>query len=124
MGLISLQNQTQRDFFDLSNVCRFSFLLFCSSPLYSIPTTKTDRESSRRLLEMFDRKKNWLFHGMEGSDQDDLSANGEDINEDQRLFLDSYRKSNGIVQDFIRGDGKRNRSKKVSKSDKKKKGTT
>ena len=43
-----------------------------ASPLYSIPTTKTDRESSRRLLEMFDRKKNWLFHGMEGSDQDDF----------------------------------------------------
>ena len=95
-----------------------------ASPLYSIPTTKTDRESSRRLLEMFDRKKNWLFHGMEGSDQDDLSANGEAINEDQRLFLDSYRKSNGIVQDFIRGEGKRSRSKKASKSDKKQKGAT
>lgn len=95
-----------------------------ASPLYSIPATKTDRESSRRLLKMFDRKKNWLFHGMEGFDQDDLSANGEAINEDQRLFLDAYRKSNGIVQDFIRGEGKTNRSKKASKSDKKQKGAT
>jgi len=96
-----------------------------ASALYPIPTTKTDRESSRRLLEMFDRKKNWMFHEMGDTDQEqgDLSIDGDTINEDQRLFLDSYRKSNGVVQDFIRGEGKKSRPNKGRKSDKRKKGS-
>ena len=96
-----------------------------TSALYPIPATKTDRESSRRLLEMFDRKKNWMFHGMGDSDQEqeDPSIEGDSMNEDQRLFLDSYRESNGVVQDFIRGEGKKSRPNKGRKSDKRKKGS-
>ena len=96
-----------------------------ASALYPIPVTKTDRESSRRLLEMFDRKKNWMFREMEDADQEqeDLSIDGDYVNEDQRMFLDSYRKSNGVVQDFIRGEGKKSRSKKSRKPDKRQQGS-
>ena len=95
------------------------------SSLYPVPTTKTDRESTRKLLEMFDRKKNWMFHGMGDSDQEqeDRSIEGDSINENQRIFLDSYRESNGVVQDFIRGESKKSRPNKSSRSDKRKKGS-
>ncbi|MED5453914.1 MAG: hypothetical protein VX961_05235, partial [Verrucomicrobiota bacterium] len=65
------------------------------SALYPLPSVKADRESSRKLLEMFDRKKNWMFHGVENfkDEQEGLSGEGDSINDDQRLFLDSYKKS-------------------------------
>ena len=92
------------------------------SALYPLPSVKADRESSRKLLEMFDRKKNWMFHGLENfkDEQEDLSGEGDSINDDQRLFLDSYKKSNGVVQGFIRGEEKKSRTNKKGKQSQKK----
>ena len=61
------------------------------------PTTssKLDKQSSRRLLEMFDRKKNWVFHGLGGDDEEKEDIISEDnwTNGEKQLFRDPYRRS-------------------------------
>jgi len=74
--------------------------------LHPTTTTKMDKQSTRKLLEMFDRKKNWVFHGLDNADEGKESSSIEDdwTNGEQQLFRDSYRRSSGVVEGFIRGD--------------------
>jgi len=77
------------------------------SGLYPNASTKLDRQSSRKLLKMFDRKRNWVFHGLGSSDDEKEDASMEDdwTSGEKQLFRDSYRRpSGGVVEDFIRGD--------------------
>ncbi|MDD9867415.1 MAG: hypothetical protein OXS32_13805, partial [Verrucomicrobiales bacterium] len=82
--------------------------------IYPTATTKLDKQSSRKLLEMFDRKKNWVFHGLGSADEAGEDTTNEDdwTNGDQQLFRDKYRRSSGVVEDFIRGDEKKTPDKK------------
>ena len=76
--------------------------------LYPTTSSKMDKQSSRKLLEMFDRKKNWVFHSLGNSDdeKEDVSAEDDWTSGDQQLFRDPYRQSSGVVGEFIRSDDK------------------
>lgn len=74
--------------------------------IHPTASSKLDKQSSRRLLEMFDRKKNWVFHGLGGDDEEKEDIISEDnwTNGEKQLFRDPYRRSNGVVESFIQGD--------------------
>ena len=74
--------------------------------IHPTASSKLDEQSSRRLLEMFDRKKNWVFHGLGGDDEEKEDIISEDnwTNGEKQLFRDPYRRSNGVVKSFIQGD--------------------
>ena len=88
--------------------------------LYPSGSASMDRATTKKLLELFDQKKNWIFKDLdEHGRTDDIGEDGpreNDLLGDERgNRQSSYYKSRGVVQDFLRSDEKEKRPRKKSR---------
>ncbi|MDP6753285.1 MAG: hypothetical protein QGF56_06310 [Verrucomicrobiota bacterium] len=84
----------------------------------SAPTL--DRATTQKLLELFDKKKNWMFQDLgeeneSGDEVEEWSLNGNLIGSTENARRNPYGNSRGVVQDFLRSGDKEKRSRKNSK---------
>ena len=103
-----------------SSLDRAKSLSGVGTALYPGSAPSMDRATSKKLLELFDKKKNWMFQDLGGDDktgdtgeewsrENDLLG-GEDGNQQNPFF-----QSRGVVQDFLRSDEKEKRPRKKSR---------
>jgi hypothetical protein len=85
--------------------------------LYPSGAASMDRATTKKLLELFDQKKNWMFQDLGGDDKTDDP--GEEWSRENDLLggergnqQNPYFKSRGVVEGFLRSDEKKNRPRK------------
>jgi len=88
--------------------------------LYPGSASSMDRATSKRLLELFDKKKNWMFQDLGGDDKtgdmvEEWSRENDLLGGEDGGRQNSFFKSRGVVQDFLRSDEKEKRPRKKSR---------
>ena len=88
--------------------------------LYPGSASSMDRATSKRLLELFDKKKNWMFQDLGGDDKtgdtvEEWSRENNLLGVEDGGRQNSFFKSRGVVQDFLRSDEKEKRPRKKSR---------
>ena len=79
-----------------------------------------DRATTRKLLELFDKKKNWMFQDLDeenetGDAGEGWPLEGNLIGSTENARRNPYGKSRGVVQDFLRSGDNEKRSPKKGK---------
>jgi hypothetical protein len=82
--------------------------------LYPSGSASMDRATTKKLLNLFDQKKNWMFkdldeHGRTGDTGEDGPRENDLLGDERGNRQNSYFKSRGVVQDFLRSDEKEKR---------------
>jgi len=88
--------------------------------LYPGSASSMDRATSKKLLELFDKKKNWIFQDLGGDDKtgdtvEEWSRENNLLGVEDGGRQNSFFKSRGVVQDFLRSDEKEKRPRKKSR---------
>ena len=88
--------------------------------LYPGSASSMDRATSKKLLELFDKKKNWMFQDLGGDDKtgdmvEEWSRENDLLGGEDGGRQNSFFKSRGVVQDFLRSDEKEKRPRKKSR---------
>jgi hypothetical protein len=88
--------------------------------LYPSGSATMDRATTKKLLELFDQKKNWMFQDLEGDGK--TGDTGEEWSRENDLLGDErgnrqnpFFKSRGAVEDFLRSDEKEKRPRKKNR---------
>ncbi|MBC8245694.1 MAG: hypothetical protein H8E20_15040 [Verrucomicrobia bacterium] len=79
-----------------------------------------DRATSKKLLELFDKKKNWMFQDLgqeneSGDSVEEWSREGSLLGRAETARRNPYGKSRGVVQDFLRPGDNEKRPRKANK---------
>ena len=82
--------------------------------LYPSGSASMDRATTKKLLDLFDQKKNWMFKdldedGRTGDTGEDGPRENDLLGDERGNRQNSYFKSRGVVQDFLRSDEKEKR---------------
>ena len=103
-----------------SSLNRAKSLSSVSTALYPVGARSMDRVTSKKLLELFDQKNNWMFQDL--SEDDKTGDAGEEWSNENDLLgaedssqQNPFFKSRGVVQDFIRSDRQEKRNSKKSR---------
>ena len=88
--------------------------------LYPGGSATMDRATTKKLLELFDQKKNWMFQDLEGDGK--TGDTGEEWSRENDLLGDErgnrqnpFFKSRGAVEDFLRSDEQEKRPRKKNR---------
>ena len=88
--------------------------------LYPGGSATMDRATTKKLLELFDQKKNWIFQDLEGDGK--TGDTGEEWSRENDLLGDErdnrqnpFFKSRGAVEDFLRSDEQEKRPRKKNR---------
>ena len=88
--------------------------------LYPSGSASMDRATTKKLLELFDQKKNWMFqdldeNGRTGDTGEEWSRENELLGDEGGNRQNPYFKSRGVVQSFLRSDEKEKRPRNKSR---------
>ena len=88
--------------------------------LYPSGSASMDRATTKKLLELFDQKKNWMFqdldeNGRTGDTGEERSRENDLLGDERGNRQNPYFKSRGVVQGFLRSDGKEKRPRNKSR---------
>ncbi len=103
-----------------SSLNRAKSLSSVGTALYPVGARSMDRSTSKKLLELFDQKNNWMFQDFSGDDKtgdagDEWSKENDLLGAEDSSQQNPFFKSRGVVQDFIRSDGQEKRNSKKSR---------
>ena len=100
-----------------SSLSRAKSLSGVGTVLYPGSAPSMDRATSKRLLELFDKKKNWMFQDL--AEDDDSGDTADEWSRENNMLggedggrQNPFFKSRGVVQDFLRSDDKEKRTRK------------
>ena len=103
-----------------SSLNRAKSLSEVGTALYPGSAASMDRATSRKLLELFDQKKNWMFQDLGGDDE--TGDAGAEWSRENDLFggedgsrQNPFFKSRGVVGSFLHTDEKEKRPRKKSR---------
>ena len=87
--------------------------------LYPVGARSMDRATSKKLLELFDQKNNWMFQDLSGDDKtgdagEEWSKENDLLGAEDSSQQNLFFKSRGVVQSFLRSDGQEKRNSKKS----------
>ena len=88
--------------------------------LYPGGSATMDRSTTKKLLELFDQKKNWIFQDLEedgktGDTGEEWSRENDLLGDERDNRKNSFFKSRGAVEDFLRSDEKEKRPRKKNR---------
>ncbi len=103
-----------------SSLNRAKSLSGVGTALYPGSAASMDRATSRKLLELFDQKKNWMFqdldeNGRTGDTGEEWSRENDLLGDERGNRQNPYFKSRGVVQGFLRSDEKEKRPRNKSR---------
>ena len=88
--------------------------------LYPSGSASMDRATTKKLLELFDQKKNWMFQDLDenggtGDTGEEWSRENDLLGDEGGNRQNPYFKSRGVVQGFLRSDEKEKRPRNKSR---------
>ncbi len=88
--------------------------------LYPSGSASMDRATTKKLLELFDQKKNWMFQDLGGDDKtgdmvEEWSRENDLLGGEDGGRQNSFFKSRGVVGSFLHTDEKEKRPRKKSR---------
>ncbi|MBT3841447.1 MAG: hypothetical protein HOF61_04585, partial [Verrucomicrobia bacterium] len=88
--------------------------------LYPGGSATMDRSTTKKLLELFDQKKNWIFQDLEedgktGDTGEEWSRENDLLGDERDNRKNSFFKSRGAVEDFLRSDEQEKRPRKKNR---------
>ena len=103
-----------------STLNRAKSLSSVGTAIYPGGAQSMDRSTSKKLIELLDKKNNWMFQDL--SEDDKTGDAGEDWSKENAVLgledssqQNSFFKSRGVVQDFIQSDGQKKRNSNKSR---------
>ncbi|MED5382134.1 MAG: hypothetical protein VYC47_06145 [Verrucomicrobiota bacterium] len=121
-GPAAIKNRTEeiRPGVGQSSLSRAKSLSGVGTVRYPGSAPTIDRATSKKLLELFDKKKNWMFQDLgeeneSGDSAEEWSREGSLLGSAENDRRNPYGKSRGVVHDFLRPGDNEKRPRKANK---------